>query len=87
MRDGGVWNGATLVPRELLAACFVGSAANPRYGLAWWRSPLEARPDVVYASGAGGQALYVLPANDTVVVKFGQSNSYDHAAFLRRLVG
>jgi hypothetical protein len=29
----------------------------------------------------------VLPANDTVVVKFGQSNSYDHAAFLRRLVG
>jgi CubicO group peptidase (beta-lactamase class C family) len=87
VRDGGVWNGATLVPRELLAACFVGSAANPRYGLAWWRSPLEARPDVVYASGAGGQALYVLPANDTVVVKFGQSNSYDHAAFLRRLVG
>jgi CubicO group peptidase (beta-lactamase class C family) len=87
VRDGGAWNGATLVPPELLAACFVGSTANPRYGLAWWRSPLEARPDIVYASGAGGQALYILPANDTVVVKFGQSNSYDHAAFLRRLIG
>jgi CubicO group peptidase (beta-lactamase class C family) len=87
VRDGGAWNGATLVPPELLAACFVGSTANPRYGLAWWRSPLEARPDIVYASGAGGQALYILPADDTVVVKFGQSNSYDHAAFLRRLIG
>jgi len=87
VRDGGVWNGAALVPREQLAACFVGSTANPRYGLAWWLSPLDARPDVVYASGAGGQALYVLPANDAVVVKFGQSNSYDHAVFLRRLVG
>ena len=87
VRDGGVWNGAALVPREQLAACFVGSTANPRYGLAWWLSPLDARPDVVYASGAGGQALYVLPANDAAVVKFGQSNSYDHAVFLRRLVG
>ncbi|MGD0052506.1 MAG: serine hydrolase [Vulcanimicrobiaceae bacterium] len=87
VRDGGVSNGAALVPREQLAACFVGSTANPRYGLAWWLSPLDARPDVVYASGAGGQALYVLPANDAAVVKFGQSNSYDHAVFLRRLVG
>ena len=40
--------------------CFTGSAANPRYGLAWWLSPPSTHPDVVYASGAGGQALYVV---------------------------
>ncbi|HTW86229.1 MAG TPA: serine hydrolase [Candidatus Sulfotelmatobacter sp.] len=87
VRDGGDRNGTSIVPRDALAACFVGSAANPRYGLAWWLSPLEQRPDIVYASGAGGQALYVLPADDLVVVKYGRSNSYDHAAFLRRLTG
>jgi CubicO group peptidase (beta-lactamase class C family) len=87
VRDRGIWKGATVVARELLAACFVGSVPNPRYGLGWWLSPLADRPDIVYASGAGGQALYVLPADDLVVVKFGQSNSYDHAAFLKRLTG
>lgn len=72
--------------RAELAPCFIGTAANPRYGLAWWLSPLEAVPDIVYASGAGGQALYVIPSERLVVVKFGKSGSYDHAAFLRRLL-
>ncbi len=65
---------------------FTGSAANPRYGLTWWLSPLEAHPDIVYASGSGGQAQYVLPAHNAVVVKFGNSGSYKHDAFLKRLL-
>jgi len=69
-----------------LTPLFSGSAANPRYGLTWWLSPLAAIPDVIYASGAGGQALYVVPSQRLVVVKFGKSGSYDHAAFLRRLL-
>ncbi len=72
--------------KAFLARCFEGSRANPRYGLTWWLKPLPSAPDVVYASGAGGQALYVVPAQRLVVVKFGKSNSYDHAAFLRRLL-
>lgn len=68
------------------ARCFVGSAANPRYGLCWWLSPLPAHPDVVYASGAGGQALYVVPAEGAVVARFGNGAAYKHEAFLRRLL-
>jgi CubicO group peptidase (beta-lactamase class C family) len=86
VRDGGGWEGGRVVGEAALARCFTGSAANPRYGLGWWLSPLAAHPDVVYASGAGGQALYVVPSQDAVVVKFGGSASYKHDALLRRLL-
>ena len=87
IRAGGRWEEKIVVPEAALADCFRGSVANPRYGLGWWLSPLSAVPDVVYASGAGGQALYVVPSEDTVVVKFGGSSSYKHDAFLKRLLG
>jgi CubicO group peptidase (beta-lactamase class C family) len=86
VRDRGRWQKKTIVPEAALARCFTGSRANPRYGLAWWLSPLQDHPDVVYASGSGGQALYVVPAEDAVAVKFGGSSSYKHDAFLKRLV-
>jgi CubicO group peptidase (beta-lactamase class C family) len=86
VRDGGTWQKKTIVPRASLARCFAGSEANPRYGLGWWLSPLSKHPDVVYASGAGGQAMYVVPSADAVVVKFGGSASYKHDAFLKRLL-
>ena len=87
VRDGGVWGKKAIVPRASLARCFAGSDANPRYGFGWWLSPLATHPDVVYASGAGGQAMYVIPSVDTVVVKFGGSGSFKHDAFLKRLLG
>jgi CubicO group peptidase (beta-lactamase class C family) len=71
--------------RATLAACFDGSNANPRYGLGWWLGAPGAPADLFYASGAGGQALYVVPSLDTIVVRFGKSNSYKHDAFLKRL--
>ena len=86
VRDGGTWEKKTIVPRAALARCFTGSDANPRYGLGWWLSPLPKHPDVVYASGAGGQAMYVIPSAGAVVVKFGGSASYKHDAFLKRLL-
>jgi len=82
----GMWDGRQIVPADALARCFHGSVVNPRYGLTWWLSPLPGTPDIVYASGAGGQALYVIPSERLVVVKFGQSNSYRHETFLRRLL-
>lgn len=87
VRDGGTWEKKTIVPRASLAHCFASSDANPRYGLGWWLSPLPEHPDVVYASGAGGQAMYVVPSADAVVVKFGGSASHKHDAFLKRLLG
>jgi CubicO group peptidase (beta-lactamase class C family) len=87
IRDRGAWEKKTVVPPDALADCFRGSLANPRYGLGWWLSPLPAVPDAVYASGAGGQALYIVPSEDVVAVKFGGSSSYKHDAFLKRLLG
>ncbi len=80
------WGEYVLAARSQLAECFVGSSANPRYGLGWWLSPLPAQPDIVYASGAGGQALYVVPSADAVVVRFGGSASFKHETFLKRLL-
>lgn len=67
------------------AECFKGTNANPRYGLCWWLAPPAAPPDLVYASGSGGQAMYVVPSQDVVAVRFGNGGSFNHEAFLKRL--
>lgn len=36
VRLGGNWNGEQLVDEATLAANFVGTEANPAYGLGWW---------------------------------------------------
>jgi CubicO group peptidase (beta-lactamase class C family) len=67
------------------AECFHGSNANPRYGLGWWLAPPSAPADLFYASGSGGQAMYVVPSQELVAVRFGNGGSYNHEAFLKRL--
>lgn len=49
IRLGGMWSGAQLVPAGLLNECFVGTAANPAYGLSWWLNaevPTELRTTI-----------------------------------------
>jgi CubicO group peptidase (beta-lactamase class C family) len=65
--------------------CFHGSRANPRYGLAWWLAPAGAPDDLAYASGSGGQAMYVVPSQQMVIARFGNGGSFNHEAFLKRL--
>jgi CubicO group peptidase (beta-lactamase class C family) len=65
--------------------CFEGSTVNPNYGLGLRLNPLEDPPDIAYASGSGGQALYAIPSENATVVHFGESGSFKHEAFLRRL--
>jgi CubicO group peptidase (beta-lactamase class C family) len=74
-----------LARRHELNECFEASPHNPRYGLAWWLAPRGAPPDLFYASGSAGQALYVVPSLDVVAVHFAKSSSYRHEAFLKRL--
>jgi CubicO group peptidase (beta-lactamase class C family) len=65
--------------------CFEGSAANARYGLGWWLRAPHAPPDLVYASGSAGQALYLVRSQDLAIVRFGRSASFRHEAFCKRL--
>jgi CubicO group peptidase (beta-lactamase class C family) len=68
-----------------LAECFVGSAINPRYGLGFWLGLADAPADLVYASGTGGQALYMVPSLQLVIVHFGSARRFKHQAFLSRV--
>jgi len=72
--------------RTRYAQCFRGSAANPRYGLCWWLQLPGTPADLFYASGSGGQALYVIPSLGLIAVRFGAGGSFNHAAFIKRLV-
>jgi CubicO group peptidase (beta-lactamase class C family) len=74
-----------LTQRGALAPCLEGSSANPRYGLGWWLGARGAPADLVYASGSGGQALYLAPSLDVAIVHFGKSSSYRHESFLKRV--
>lgn len=71
--------------RDEFAPCFEGSNVNAKYGLGWWLADVGGER-VMYASGSGGQALYVIPSRDTVVAHFGKSSSWRHETFLRRLL-
>ena len=71
--------------RRRLDPAFTGSAANVRYGLGWWLGAKYAPADLIYASGSAGQALYLVPSLDLVVVRFGRSASHRHEAFLKQL--
>lgn len=82
----GRWNNAQVVRADSLMECFEGSDANPQYGMGFWLRPLDSPSSIVYASGSGGQALYVIPSLQTIAVHYGNGASYRHVTFLKRLL-
>jgi CubicO group peptidase (beta-lactamase class C family) len=72
--------------RERFARAFEGSKPNPRYGLAWWLASGPMPSDTFYASGSGGQALYVIPSRELVAVRFSDGGSPNHPATVRRVL-
>jgi len=113
--QGGMWNDEQLLQTDLLNECFIGSNANPNYGLTWWlqysltdivdaertvvTSPEpgnipegvilgETTPDIIFAAGAGKQRMYIIPSQNTVIVRLGrQDRRFDDAEFLTLLTG
>lgn len=84
--QGGMWDGTCVVGKSTIENCWQPGKVNERYGLGFWLyEPRDKERSVAYASGAGGQGLYIIPSKNAVIVHFGQSNSYNHERFLRRI--
>jgi CubicO group peptidase (beta-lactamase class C family) len=80
--NGGVWSGATVVPREHIAFMTAPSPADPSYGGSMWReasSHVDAglRPrlpdDLAFFAGHLGQFVIVMPSQNLVVLRMGVS--------------
>jgi CubicO group peptidase (beta-lactamase class C family) len=83
----GNWQGRQIVPAKLLQECFIGTTANPRYGLTFWLRSVKSVPkDFVMAHGRGKQVLYIIPSLDLVIVQFAETEQYEMKDFLERLL-
>jgi CubicO group peptidase (beta-lactamase class C family) len=54
-----------------------GSVPAPGYRFFWWVQD-DRHPPAVFARGKYGQHLYVVPASDLVLVRFGRDAGYRH---------
>lgn len=92
LRRGGQHDGEQLVDPAVFAKCLEGTDARPGYGITFWllddeRNVPAWRRGGYMAAGAGKQRLIVLPAVDTVIVRFGESRRFEDAEWLDRLFG
>jgi CubicO group peptidase (beta-lactamase class C family) len=95
--DGGKHDGKQIVPTEHFAECFVGSKANPQYGLNFWLIGARAHrhneripADTVTAAGMYDQKLYLMPSQKMLVVRFGRTaakSKFNDLGFLDSLFG
>jgi CubicO group peptidase (beta-lactamase class C family) len=90
IRDRGYWRGEVVLDAEGVEACLQRGEVQPRFGLTFWlnaREPEAAHSrgstagettaygeGLVMAAGAGNQRLYVIPALNLVVARFGEDN-------------
>ncbi|MEO1369656.1 MAG: serine hydrolase, partial [Acidobacteriota bacterium] len=72
--DGGVWQGRRIVSEAWVresAAPHASLGSNDDYGFAWWRRSYDVDGRTIstyYASGNGGQLLFVVPELELVVL-------------------
>jgi CubicO group peptidase (beta-lactamase class C family) len=79
---GGAWQGRQLVPRAWAQDPTVvptggGLVPAAGYGLFWWVQSNRS-PPAFFARGKYGQHIYVVPADDLVLVRFGTDTGYRH---------
>ncbi|HTM07380.1 MAG TPA: serine hydrolase domain-containing protein [Verrucomicrobiae bacterium] len=86
IKHKGKWQERQIVPTAVLQECFVGTKANPQYGITFWLRPAVWLPaDLVMAHGLGQQILYIVPSLDLVVIHFAESTRIKPVDFLRKL--
>ena len=71
--DGGRWKGLPVVPESWISRSFTqtGAMRGEAYGWLWWKTNFLVRgvvQPVLYASGNGGNLIFVLPTEQLVVV-------------------
>jgi CubicO group peptidase (beta-lactamase class C family) len=76
--DGGVWNGARVVPADWVARSRERATTlnNDGYGLLWWKRSFSHRGVMVesfFTSGNGGNFIFVFPDLDLVAVFTGSN--------------
>jgi CubicO group peptidase (beta-lactamase class C family) len=114
IEQDGRWGDEQLLDADLLQECFIGTTANPYYGLTFWLAydstqlpdlgimaiqspdpaeftePIvlgETQPQIIIAAGVLNQRLYIIPARDTVIVRFGRADDdFDDRELLRLLL-
>ncbi|HVE70824.1 MAG TPA: serine hydrolase [Thermoanaerobaculia bacterium] len=84
----GRWNGRQIVPASWVQQSTRAIVPTPRgasYGYMWWARPAgDGLPPMVFASGAGGQRIFVIPQLQLVVVHQVPSGGVGLFAQLRR---
>ena len=73
MLNRGRWGAAQILPPSWIDASVTPCALNPRYGLFWWLNSdgsyqPSAPRDSVFASGAGGNVIWIDPGHGLVAV-------------------
>jgi len=88
IRHQGKWQDRQIVPAKVLQECFVGTRANPFYGVTFWLADRAGwgPKDLVMAHGRGAQILYIVPSLELVVVQFAETERFKEKDFLQRLL-
>lgn len=76
VRAGGVWKGRALVDRQAFRELFVGSAANPAYGVSWWLPHATGTPDPVIQASDLPEHAASLPADLVMAAGAGDQRLY-----------
>jgi len=70
----GNWNGKQIIPTKYIEASKPKPLLDETYGYAFWNSFDNGRyPDAYHASGSFGNFIFIMPGEDTIIVRTGSA--------------